>query len=133
MSFDTYFRLCSFATIAVATLALLLAGALHPALGLVFAALMIVAWRLEGSRWQVSERVALVLVLLALPVFYLDWVYLGSRLHLPGAGLNRGPALVSAIGHLVVFLSAIKLLQTKSDRDWVFLYLISFFQVLLAA
>jgi hypothetical protein len=32
-----------------------------------------------------------------------------------------------------VFLSAVKLLQVKKDRDWVFLYLISFFEVLLAA
>ena len=32
-----------------------------------------------------------------------------------------------------MFLSAVKLLQQKRDRDWVFLYLISFFEVLLAA
>src|SRR6185295_4880657 len=31
------------------------------------------------------------------------------------------------------FLSAVKLLQDKKDRDWIFLYLISFFEVLLAA
>ena len=32
-----------------------------------------------------------------------------------------------------LFLSAVKLLQVKADRDWLFLYLISFFEVLLAA
>src|SRR5207237_9205937 len=31
------------------------------------------------------------------------------------------------------FLSVVKLLQRKADRDWFFLYLISFFEVLLAA
>jgi transglutaminase-like putative cysteine protease len=40
---------------------------------------------------------------------------------------------VTALAHLIVFLSAVKLLQVKKDRDWVFLYLISFFEVLLAA
>ena len=40
---------------------------------------------------------------------------------------------MTALAHLIVFLSAVKLLQVKKDRDWVFLYLISFFEVLLAA
>ena len=40
---------------------------------------------------------------------------------------------VTALAHLITFLSAVKLLQVKSNRDWVFLYLISFFEVLLAA
>ena len=40
---------------------------------------------------------------------------------------------MAALAHLIVFLSAVKLLQLKKDRDWVFLYLISFFEVLLAA
>ena len=40
---------------------------------------------------------------------------------------------VNALAHLILFLAAVKLLQVKKDRDWVFLYLISFFEVLLAA
>ena len=40
---------------------------------------------------------------------------------------------VTALAHLIIFLAAVKLLQVKKDRDWVFLYLISFFEVLLAA
>jgi transglutaminase-like putative cysteine protease len=40
---------------------------------------------------------------------------------------------VTALAHLILFLSAVKLIQVKKDRDWVFLYLISFFEVLLAA
>ena len=47
----------------------------------------------------------------------------------------NGPVIIrwSAPSHLIVFLSVIKLLQVKADRDWVFLYLISFFEILLAA
>lgn len=127
MSFATYFRASSYAMIAVAMLALMLAGGLHSVLGAVFAAVMVVAWNLEGNKWQLSERVGLVVVLLSIPLFMLDWKYQSIRGEAPGRlGVN-------ALAHLIVFLSAIKLLQVKSDRDWVFLYLISFFELLLAA
>jgi protein-glutamine gamma-glutamyltransferase len=113
--------------IAVAMLALMLAGGLHVALAAVFAAVMVIAWKLEGTKWQLSERVGLAVVLLSIPLFLLDWKYQSIRGEAPGRlGVN-------ALAHLIVFLSAIKLLQVKSDRDWVFLYLISFFEVLLAA
>jgi protein-glutamine gamma-glutamyltransferase len=113
--------------IAVAMLALALAGGLHPALGVGFIAVMIAAWKLEGTKWQLSERMGLLIVLLSVPLFFLDWQY--QRL----VGEAPGRVGVNALAHLIVFLSAIKLLQVKSDRDWVFLYLISFFEVLLAA
>src|ERR1051326_7097661 len=66
-------------------------------------------------------------VLLSIPLFYLDWHY-QKELGEPVERLG-----VTALAHLIVFLSAVKLLQIKKDRDWVFLYLISFFEVLLAA
>lgn len=113
--------------IAVAMLALMLAGGLHVGLATVFAAIMVVAWKLEGTKWQLSERVGLAVVLLSIPLFMLDWKYQRTIGEAPG---RMG---VNALAHLIVFLSAIKLLQVKSDRDWVFLYLISFFELLLAA
>jgi len=113
--------------IAVAMLALVLAGGLTYALALLFLVVMIVSWFLEDTRWQVPERIGLVIVLLSIPLFYLDWQYqraIGEPIERLG---------VNALAHLIVFLSAVKLLQVKKDRDWVFLYLISFFEVLLAA
>jgi len=127
MSFATYFKASSYAMIAVAMLALMLAGGLHLALATVFAAIMVAAWNFEGTKWQLSERVGLAIVLLSIPLFLLDWKY--QRM----LGEAPGRLGVNALAHLIVFLSAIKLLQVKSDRDWVFLYLISFFELLLAA
>jgi transglutaminase-like putative cysteine protease len=127
MQFATYFRAFSYAMIAVAMLALVLAGGLTYALALLFLVVMIVSWFLEDTRWQVPERIGLVIVLLSIPLFYLDWQYqraIGEPIERLG---------VNALAHLIVFLSAVKLLQVKKDRDWVFLYLISFFEVLLAA
>jgi transglutaminase-like putative cysteine protease len=127
MSFDTYFRASSYAMIVVAMLALVLADGLPIPLALAFSSVLVLAWRLEGRKWQLSERVGLVLVLLSIPLFFVDWQI--QRL----AGTSPDHIGVNALAHLIVFLSAIKLLQVKSDRDWVFLYLISFFEVLLSA
>ncbi len=127
MKFLTYFQAFSYAMIAVAMLALVLAGGLSYGLALAFLVVMIVSWNLEGTRWQLPERYGLAIVLLSIPLFYVDWQYQKS-IGEPAERLG-----VTALAHLIVFLSAVKLVQVKKDRDWVFLYLISFFEVLLAA
>ncbi|HJZ79487.1 MAG TPA: DUF3488 and transglutaminase-like domain-containing protein, partial [Pyrinomonadaceae bacterium] len=136
MKFESYFRLASYATIAAAALALFGAGGVGVWLTLGFAVLMIVAWQLEDTRWQLSERVALIVILVSLPVFYLDWRVLTPLVnvqHLEGSRAEQGSADIAVLAHLILFLSVVKLLQRKADRDWFFLYLISFFEVLLAA
>src|SRR6185437_8701613 len=127
MNFLTYFRAFSYAMIAVAMLALVLAGGLSPLLAVVFLGMMVGSWLLENTKWQLPERYGLGIVLLSIPLFYLDWQY-QKALGEPAERLG-----VTALAHLIVFLSAVKLIQVKKDRDWVFLYLISFFEVLLAA
>jgi len=127
MSLEVYFRAFSYATVAVATLTLMLAGGLSVILGALVLFFMAVAWCFEGTRWQLSERTGLVIVLLSIPLFFLDWHY-QKTLGEPSARVG-----VNALAHLIVFLAVVKLLQVKKDRDWVFLYLISFFEVLLAA
>src|SRR5215210_3158023 len=127
MNFLTYFRAFSYAMIAVAMVALVLAGGLSTGLALLFLCVMVGSWFLEETKWQLPERIGLGIVLLSIPLFYLDWQYqraIGEPIERLG---------VNALAHLIVFLSAVKLLQVKKDRDWVFLYLISFFEVLLAA
>src|SRR5713226_8954783 len=127
MKFETYFKAFSYTMIGVAMLALVLAGGLSIVLALLFLGLMVTAWKCEGTKWQLSERAGLVVVLLSIPLFFLDWQYqkiIGEPIERLG---------VKALAHLIVFLSAVKLLQVKKDRDWVFLYLISFFEILLAA
>jgi transglutaminase-like putative cysteine protease len=127
MNFLTYFRAFSYAMIAVAMLALVLAGGLSSGLALLFLLVMIGSWMLENTKWQLPERYGLAIVLLSIPLFYVDWQY-QKAIGEPAERLG-----VTALAHLIVFLSAVKLLQVKKDRDWVFLYLISFFEVLLAA
>ena len=130
MSFESYFRACSYAMIACGVLALAVSGGVGPLLALAFAAVLFASWKLSETRWQLSERAGMIVVLLALPAFYLDWTVQRA-----GASDSAGQvyAGVSALVHFTLLLSSIKLLQVKSDRDWLFLYLISFFEVLLAA
>src|SRR5215213_508727 len=130
MSFESYFRACSYAMVACGVLALAVAGGVGPLLALAFAAVLALSWRLTETRWQLSERAGMFVVLLALPAFYLDWSLQREGAADAAAQVYAG---VSALVHFTLLLSSIKLLQVKSDRDWLFLYLISFFEVLLAA
>jgi protein-glutamine gamma-glutamyltransferase len=124
VTFDTFFRSVSYLAVASAALTLFVCGGLSSPLAVAFAGLLALAWKLENSRWQLSERAALFVVLAGLPLLYLDWLFQARA----GSSAN-----VTALVHLTLFLSSIKLLQIKGNRDWLFLYLIAFFEVLLAA
>ena len=130
MSFESYFRACSCSMVACGVLALAASGGVGPGLALAFAAVLAVSWRLTGTRWQMSERAGMFVVLLALPAFYLDWSFQRGAAADAAEQVYAG---VSALVHFTLLLSSVKLLQVKTDRDWLFLYLISFFEVLLAA
>ena len=114
MKFDTYFRACSYAMIACGVLALALAGGVGAGLVACFAAVFALSWRLEGRAGSCRAQGMLV-VLLALPLFYLDW-----RLQTGPRDAGATYAGISALVHLTLLLSSIKLLQTKADRDWLF-------------
>lgn len=107
--------------------ALYAAGAIGVALFAIFVLVTLLAWKLEDTRWQISERLGVAIILIAIPLFILDW-----RFRLTGFG-GREMLAAASLAKLILFLLAIKLLQRKTDRDWVFIYLISFFQILLAA
>ncbi|HEY0084086.1 MAG TPA: DUF3488 and transglutaminase-like domain-containing protein [Pyrinomonadaceae bacterium] len=129
MTFDTYFRISSYAMIASGTLALAVSGGIGVGLGAGFALLLAAAWKFEGTRWQLSERTGMFAVVLSLPLLYIDWKFQSSFVWV-GEPARAG---IAALTHFILFLSAVKLAQVKADRDWLFLYLISFFEVMLSA
>jgi len=88
--------------IAVAMLALAVAGGLHPILVFLFAVLMVVAWKLEGSHWQLSERTGLVIVLLSVPLFFVDWYFqkaMGEAAGRPPRSKFPGTSDCLSLGH----------------------------------
>lgn len=127
MTLPTFFRASSCAVLLAGALALAASGGIGWLMLAFFSAAVAVSWLIEEKGWELRERNGAALVILALPFFYLEWKYqLGS-------GVARERATASVLAHVMLFLAAARLLTAKADRDWVFLYLISFFEVLLAA
>ncbi|MEP7077080.1 MAG: DUF3488 and transglutaminase-like domain-containing protein, partial [Acidobacteriota bacterium] len=127
MTFEKFFTLISYLAVFCGFLSLWVSGTFGALGTALFLVLMTGAWLLEGTRWQISEKPGSVLIIFALPLFYFLWKlkYFGTS--------NTETLLPAILARMVLFLSAIKLLQRKSERDWIFLYLMSFFEVLLAA
>lgn len=127
MDFDKLFKILSYLAVFCGFLAVWVSGTFGMVGTLLFPAIMAAAWAIEGSRWQLSERIGTLMVVAAVPFYYVAW----------RAGLfhfaDTGTMVAGMLGRLILSLSAIKLLQRKSDRDWIFLYLMAFFEVLLGA
>ena len=119
---ESYFRATSYALVVTAFLAIALTGSLDGvsivlysiAVGICFYRDVRGIERLRLREWTWR----------ALSIGYVPFIFVDGALI-----SNRVLALV----HMTLFVSAAKLFQNKRDRDWVFLYLIAFFQMLLAA
>ena len=127
MSFDKFFKIISYAVALCGLFALFASGGVGIIVSTVFLVVTILAWFIEDTRWQLSEKIGIALVFLFIPLFYLDWKY-----QLSGFA-SRETAAAGSLARLILVLAGIKLLQRKNDRDWIFIYLISFFEILLAA
>lgn len=126
-SLEKFFKYVSYGVALCGLFSLLAAGGVGVSLAAVFIGTLILAWFLEDTRWQISERVGVILIIFIIPFFYLDWKY-----HISGFS-TRETIAAGNLSRLILILAAIKILQKKADRDWIFIYLISFFEVLLAA
>lgn len=127
MNFEKLFKSLSYVAVFCGFLSMWVSGTFGIAGTAVFVGVMVAAWFLEGSRWQISERLGTVLIVAALPAYYAAWRFGFFQF------ADSGTMVAGVLGRLILSLSAIKILQRKSDRDWIFLYLMSFFEVLLAA
>ncbi len=126
-NFELYFRSLSYLAALSGVFALYFAGGIGIAIFFGFIGLMAAAWFLEDSNWQVTERIGVGILIIFVPLIALEWRY-----QFLGTGLGES-FTATGLSRLILFLCAIKLLQKKSDRDWVFIYIISFFEIFLAA
>jgi hypothetical protein len=127
MNLERFFNGISYAVVFCGFISLWVSGTFGVVSTLLFLSVFVLAGLTEGSKWQVSERAGTVLIVLALPAFYLGWrsgIFMFS---------GAEAAIAGILARMILSLTAIKLLQKKSGRDWIFLYLMAFFQVLLAA
>ncbi|MBA3633592.1 MAG: DUF3488 domain-containing protein [Acidobacteria bacterium] len=126
-NFETFFKTISYLVVLCGFLSLWVSGGFGIIVTFLFLSVITGAWFLENSKWQISERVGTALIILVVPLFYIGWKY-----RLIGVGATE-TVVAGMLARTILTLAAIKLLQKKSDKDWIFLYLISFFEVLLAA
>lgn len=127
MNFEKFFKFISYTVVFCGFLSLFVSNGIGTILSAFFILVLVAAWFTENSRWQISERIGTVLIFAIVPLFYVDWKY---QVICFGTGAVE---VAGTLSKVILILAAVKLLQKKSDRDWVFLYLISFFEVLLAA
>ncbi len=125
--YETVFCLLSYVAVLCGFLSLWISGTFGLAGLLLFLGTMLFAYLIEGSKWQMSEKAGTALTVIALPSFYVLWWI--NFFELSG----HDTALPGILARLILTLTAVKLLQKKGDRDWIFLYVMSFFQLLLAA
>ncbi|MBX7219455.1 MAG: DUF3488 and transglutaminase-like domain-containing protein [Blastocatellia bacterium] len=119
---EKFFKSVSYTLIGTGFATLAVTGHLDAFSILVYTIALILSWRSDvpGSNLQISATTANWLAILYLPFAYLDFRYLS-------------PSGILVLIHFTLFVSIFKLFQNKEDRDWVFLYLLAVFEVLLAA
>jgi len=121
MTFDRFFHLASYGLIGTSFFALVATRQLHPLSIALFLAVLGVAWLIDHGviKWALSRGLANGLVFAWIPVVIIEWRFLGL-------------SPVQVIIHFILLAGALKLLQRKRTGDWLWLYLVSFGQLLLA-
>lgn len=122
MSFDRYFITSSYALFGMGFLMLASTSQLDSLTILLFLGVLVTGWLIDSGRlqWNLSRRMANWLMIGYLPFTFIEWQV-----------LRLFP--VAVIVHLIVFASSLKLLRAKTNRDWIWLFIVSFCQVLMTA
>ncbi len=122
MTLERYFRLSSYALVTTSFLMLVATRQLDWPSTLLFSGVLLFGWQVDAGRikWHLPTTLVSVLMLVFLPFPFIDWLV-----------LQTSP--IVALIHFIFFASAMKLLQAKRSRDWLWLYVVAFFQMLLAA
>jgi protein-glutamine gamma-glutamyltransferase len=122
MSFDRYFKLSSYCLIIAGFIAIAATGAVDAFSLVLFSIALLVSWLIdtEKLRRRISSRLMNSLALAYLPIYLIDYLALSSSF------------AVSTI-RLIFYAAALKLMTRSTDRDYVYLYLVSFAQLLAAS
>ncbi|MBL8196223.1 MAG: DUF3488 domain-containing protein [Blastocatellia bacterium] len=119
---EKYFKICSYLLITQGFLTLCLTGNVDFISMVLYSIALILSWYSDkaDSKLQIKPQTANWLAISFLPFVYIDFRYISS-------------SYVGPLIHYSLFISIFNLFKVKADRDWVFLYLIAVFEILLAA
>ena len=130
---ERFYRTALFCLVLISTLALVTTGKLDPAT----TSLALTAVLYKGYRWwrghvpEVSQRAATRLVLAYLFFFPVDAFFLSRNY--PGASNSPLLAALLAAVHFLLFVTVVRLYSAASDRDGLFLAMLSFAGILAGA
>jgi transglutaminase-like putative cysteine protease len=122
MSFNRYFTASSYALFTMSFVMLAATGQVDAIVSALFIGVLAVGWLIDSGklRWSISPKIANWMLPGYLPFAIIEWQI-----------LSVSP--VTLIIQFIFFASSLKLLRTKTNRDWLWLYIVSFCQVLMAA
>jgi transglutaminase-like putative cysteine protease len=122
MTLERFFLLSSYGLIGASFYALVATRHLDLLTTVLFVGVLGISWLIDDHRieWALSRRFANWMTFAWIPVAIVEWRY-----------LRFPPAQI--IMHVVLLAGALKLLQRKRAKDWLWLYLVSFCQLLFAA
>jgi transglutaminase-like putative cysteine protease len=122
MRLDRYFIISSYVMFTTGFVMLAATRQLDGVTLALFASALAAGWLIDTNRWQwsVSQRRA-------------NWLMAGYLLFAIAEWQVFGLSPVIIILHFVFFASALKLLRKKTGRDWLWLYVVTFCQVLMTA
>ncbi|MCI0485460.1 MAG: DUF3488 and transglutaminase-like domain-containing protein [Blastocatellia bacterium] len=122
MGLSSYYKFTSYALVATSFAAMALTGELDGISVVVYPVILGLCFYRDArgaARRPIRAWVWRSLALAYIPFFFLDVAIFSDK--------------ILALVHLTLFASSVKLFDEKRDRDWVFLYVVAFFQMLLAA
>ena len=122
VTLEQYFRLSSYALVATGFAALAATGQLDWVTIFGFGAALIAGWIVDGGRWGRQ-----------IPARRVKWLFAGALLLLVADWRLIGSPVAVALIRFVCCASAIKLLRPKANRDWRWLYVVAFLEMVLAS
>ncbi|MBI5286928.1 MAG: DUF3488 domain-containing protein, partial [Deltaproteobacteria bacterium] len=122
MSFSTYFILISYLMVATGFMAAALTGAMNPFIlsGLVAFAGLGLILHLRGRSFTIPKLLWNGLALIILTLFLTDYLFITG-------------SLIEAASRFLTILMVIKLFDLKTNKDYLILYILTFFQLLAAS
>ena len=122
MNFDRYFIASSYLLMTMSFAMLAATGRVDHLTLILFICVLVTGWLIDDKKlhWTIPPKIANLLLLASLPGAIFEWQILQV---MP----------VTMIIHFILFASSLKLLRAKSDRDWLWLYIVSFCQVVITS
>ena len=122
MTLDRYFKLSSYTLFVASFLMLAATRQLDWPTIVLFTGVLVVGWLVDDGRvqWRIPKRLVTGLMIGYFPFVLIDYGLIGS-------------VSVVTLIHFIFFASSLKFIQPKQNRDWLWLYTVSFFELLLAA